>query len=134
MINRQHGFHLMEILAACALISIIAALALPLYTQHLVTARRMEAASTLSRLALAMEQYHTEHQTYTGATLTGLHISEYTSKNAYHLLIRSAASNDYTVAAEPLGNQAAKDPCKALTLNSSGEKGISGQARLDECW
>ena len=130
----QHGFNLMELLTTFAIVSIVSALTIPLYTQYFVKTRRMEAASTLSRLALAMEQYHAEHQSYEGATLTALHFAEYTAKNSYRLAIQKADSNDYTLAAEPMGSQAEKDRCQLLSLNAAGEKRVSGQVPLEECW
>jgi len=125
----------MEMLAVLAIISIVTTFAIPLYSQYLVHTRRLEAAGSLSRLALAMEQYHIEHNTYQGATLTDLHFPETIAKNNYQLTIFSTDTNAFLLAANPLGKQAEKDQsCAVLTLHSNGEKGISGPGKVDECW
>lgn len=129
------GFHLIEILIVLVIISILTTLAMPLYSQYLVHERRLEAASMLSKLAIAMEQYHIEHNSYQDATLAGLNFSEIIAKNNYRLVIQSAADHDFLLAAKPLTHQAEKDEaCGSLTLHSNGEKGVTGPGRVEECW
>jgi type IV pilus assembly protein PilE len=125
----------MEILTVLAIVSIVTALGIPLYSHYVVDTRRAEAAESLSRLALAMEQYHISHHTYEGATLAALHMPDSTSGQSYQLAIRTAKAQEYLLVANPLGSQADKDKnCAALTLNTSGEKGLSGPGTISECW
>jgi len=128
------GFNLIEIMIVMAIISILGAFSYPLYSDYLVQARRLEAESTLTRLAVAMEQFHIENNTYENATLSALNFSETHIKNNYHLHIASAR-NDYLLSAIPLGKQAEKDNlCGTLTLNSQHQKGITGTGSSSECW
>ncbi|OGT41999.1 MAG: hypothetical protein A3F42_04350 [Gammaproteobacteria bacterium RIFCSPHIGHO2_12_FULL_37_34] len=130
----MNGFHLIELLATLVIVSILAFISVPLYTPYLVQARRMEATITLSKLAIAMEQYYIEHHTYRGATLTTLHFPNQTGKNHYQLAIRNH-DNDFTLLATPHGFQAKHDlACNVLTLNSNGEKGMTGTGKVEECW
>lgn len=134
-LDSQQGFHFMEILTSFAIISITAALSFPLYSQYIVTARRLEAASILTKLAVAMEQFHIEHNTYQNATLAALHFPRQIAKNNYQLSIQANTSYSYLLAAKPIGNQTKKDPvCATLTLNSNGEKGVTGRGSIEECW
>ena len=134
MIQNQPGFHLIEIIIALAIISLLAGLSLPLYSQHLIHEKRLEAESMLSKLAIAMEKYHIEQNTYQGATLADLSFPEFILKNNYQLSIQTTA-NDYQLMAKPLGTQAEKDEiCGALILKSTGEKETTGTGKSDDCW
>ena len=129
------GFHLIEILITLAIISILTALGVPAYTQHLVKERRLEAENMLSKLAIAMEEYQIEHDGYQDVTLELLHFPEMIVKNFYRLNIQSLTENHYLLAAIPQEKQAEQDAsCAVLTLNSKGEKGNSGPREVDECW
>jgi type IV pilus assembly protein PilE len=128
------GFHLIEILITLAIISILTAFCLPLYSKYIVQTRRLEATTTLSTLAIAMEKFQIEHNTYEGATLAALSFSD-TAKNNYHVFIQSATNNDYTLVAEPYAKQAEKDAeCASLILHADNKKEISGYGKVRECW
>lgn len=134
-VDSHNGFTLMEILSVIAIISIISTLSFPLYTDYLIHTRRLEAASILSKLAVAMEQFHIEHNTYENATLAALNFSEVISKNNYRLMIQTANNDDYTLSAIPLGKQAEKDlACATLTIKSNHQKGVTGNGKVNECW
>jgi type IV pilus assembly protein PilE len=135
LFKTTRGFHLIEILMVLAIISIVTAFALPLYSQYMTGTRRLEAANTLSRLAVAMERFHIENNTYENATLAALSFPETIAKNNYHLAIQSASNNDYSLIAEPVGNQAEKDPrCAALILSANNKKTVTGPGSVAECW
>jgi len=129
------GFHLIEILIAITILSITASFSLPLYSSYLVATRRLEAATTLSKLAIAMEQYHIEQNTYQNASLATLHFPEMIAKNNYQLIIQTTTDTHYLLLAKPVGKQSEKDQrCKTLTLTSAGEKGVTGTGRVNTCW
>ena len=135
MNKSENGFHLIEVLTTVAIMSILITLCLPLYSQYLVQARRLEAASNLSRLSVAMEKFHFEHNTYEGATLAALNFSDSIAKNNYQLRIQPAANNDYTLFAKPIGRQAEKDTqCAGLILYANGKKDMTGYGNVSECW
>lgn len=129
----HHGFHLIEIVIVLAIVAILAAISIPTYSHYLVSAKRLEAKSTLAKMALALEQYYIEHDSYRDATLEILHISNTSSD--YQFIIQSAAENTYLLAAVPLNHQAGNDStCGTLSLNSLGEKMISGSGNVNDCW
>ena len=131
----SEGFHLIEILITFAIIAILFALSVPIYSQHLIKERRLEALQMLARLAIAMEKYHIEYNTYRNVTLSLLHVPTVIAKENYRLKIRSVTDTDYVLTAIPLGIQAKKDKdCGTLILHSSGKKGITGLGKMDECW
>ncbi|MDX1757275.1 MAG: type IV pilin protein [Marinobacter sp.] len=65
----SRGFTLIELMIVVAIIAIIAAIAIPSYTQYVENARAGDAKGALMSLANAMERYHTQNNTYVGATV-----------------------------------------------------------------
>jgi type IV pilus assembly protein PilE len=130
----KNGFHLIELLVVIAIIGIALSIALPQYSQHLIHARRLQAVNTLEKLALALEQYYFKHQSYIGATLSSLGFSSRIADNHYALLIQTADTDFYQIAAMPISSQARKDRCGTLILNATGERNVSGDEKLDQCF
>src|SRR5579872_1815865 len=93
-LNQHSGFHLLELLIAIAIISLLATLSIPLYSQYIVQERRLEAVQVLSKLAIAMEEYHVDQNSYVDATLAELHFSELIVDGYYQLAIASASVDD----------------------------------------
>ncbi|MHB1949261.1 MAG: type IV pilin protein [Gammaproteobacteria bacterium] len=128
------GFSLLELLTVIAIISILSAFCFPIYSQHILQAKRSEAILSLTKLASALEQHYSIHHTYKNATLKTLGFPENVADNHYQLLLATTETS-YKVAAEPLATQAKKDTlCGTLTLNTQGEKGFSGSGKLKDCW
>src|SRR3990167_9682244 len=121
MSQKHRGFHLIEILLTLVIISIITLFALPQYTQHLVKQKRLEAATMLMKLALALEKYQLVHANYDDASLDNLKIPEYVAENSYQLAISQAEENDYLITATPLHEQASRDvQCGQLSVDPQG--------------
>ncbi|HSW93275.1 MAG TPA: type IV pilin protein [Gammaproteobacteria bacterium] len=129
------GFNLMELMIVLVIVGILTTLTLPLYSNHLVKARRLGAETGLIQLASAMERYDLLHSTYKGATLDNLNIPETLEDKSYQLVIASVTANDFVIKAVPLHSQAEKDvACGTLLLDSTGKKDITGSARVSDCW
>ena len=129
------GFQLMELLITLAIISILTTAVLPTYRAYFTRAHRLEAELTLSQLAIAMEKYQLHHHTYTNATLTSLHFSEFISKQSYQLRIVSAKLSTYELRAVPIHEQSVNDQaCGELILTSDNQKLVSGNSKPDDCW
>ena len=127
------GFHLIELLIVLTIVSIVTALGLPIYSHYFVQTNRLQAAHVLSEIAIAMEEYYMQHQTYQGASLSQLHFSEL--KNNYRYRIQSANDHDYWLMAIPQGKQKENDQaCGTLSCNSLGEKRASGLEKIENCW
>jgi type IV pilus assembly protein PilE len=129
------GFSLFELLITLTIIGILTLIALPAYTEHVAHEHRIEAEIALEKLAASLEQYTTLHNTYQNATLESLGSPEIVANNTYQLSITTATDTYFLVIATPSDAQASKDKtCGTLTLNSEGEKGITGQGKLSDCW
>ena len=64
--RRQQGFTLIEVMVTVAIVAIIAAVALPSYSQYVLRANVSEAVSGLSDMRVKMEQYFQDQRTYNG--------------------------------------------------------------------
>ncbi len=129
------GLTLIEIMIAVLIVSIMAAVCLPIYSQHMVREKRIEAEISLTKLASALEEYYTVNHTYQNATLDKLGVPNTVANNRYQLIIESANTLNYSVAAKPISNQADADKeCATLTLNALGGKGITGYGSTIACW
>ncbi len=70
MRNRIHGFTLIELLVAVAIMAVVAAVAMPLYTSYSERAYRSEAQSDLLNCAQALERFAAINFTYEGSADT----------------------------------------------------------------
>lgn len=133
--KKLNGFNLLELMVAAAIVGILSAVCFPLYTNHLVHAKRAEAKLTLQKVALNLEQYHLMHDTYKEATIETLGFSDTIANKSYELALLSSDDTDFLIEAKPLGNQGKRDTaCGSLLLNAGGEKTITGTEGADKCW
>ena len=64
--NRSRGFTLIELMIAVAIVAILAAIAIPSYSDYVRRGRLTDAISRLSAMRVKMEQYFQDNRVYTG--------------------------------------------------------------------
>jgi type IV pilus assembly protein PilE len=119
--RRSHGFTLMEILIAVAIIGILAAIALPSYQKQIQKSNRAAAKAILGDAANKQQIYLSQARVY-ATTLSELGISpEADLAKVYDFAIASDAGPPptFTITATPKANQV---PDGWIALDSNGSK------------
>lgn len=65
----QQGFTLIELMVVAVIVAILAAVALPAYSDYVTRGRLTEAFSTLTTMQTRAEQFWADNRTYDGLTL-----------------------------------------------------------------
>lgn len=134
----QRGFTLIELVVTVAIIAILATIATPVYTGYIRASHRSAAVTTLLNVASREERYYSTNNVYT-VSLTGLGypgtvVSAPDSGQAYYQVsLASVSTTSYKLQAVPVGGQA-QDECGTFTLDSLGQKAVTGTASVASCW
>lgn len=118
---RRGGFTLIELLVALAIMAIVSAVAVPIYTSYSKSTYRGEAMSDLLLCSQALERFASENFTYVGADdgSGGIDPAVCTPLSGNRYTITLAATVDtFTLTATPTAGPMATDG--ALDFNSSG--------------
>jgi type IV pilus assembly protein PilE len=146
--RRLMGFTLIELVVAMVVAAILAAIAIPSYSNYVRKSRRTEAKTVLLDLASLEERFYSTNNSYTSTP----------AQLGYATLPFNTASNYYSIAqttftpavgataaipagtpayflftATPLGNQLNDAGCTSFTIDSAGVQGATGTDAAN-CW
>ena len=149
--KKHAGFTLIEVMIVVAIVAILASIALPSYNEYVARAKRADAQGALSGLALAMERFFTQNNTYCGSDDAGV-VGTCVNNDApgifsnqvpldggsayYNLTISLVTQVTYTLTATRTGGMAA-DKCGDFTLTNTGFQSITSQDAgvvATDCW
>jgi type IV pilus assembly protein PilE len=120
---KQRGFTLIELMITVAIVGILAAVAYPAYTSHIIKGSRAAAKAQMMDIANRQQQYLLANRTYADKTTlegTGYGLPpEVSQKYDYDITVSATTAPAFTVTFTPKGPQVSDG---ALTINSSGVK------------
>ncbi|NND81845.1 MAG: prepilin-type N-terminal cleavage/methylation domain-containing protein [Gammaproteobacteria bacterium] len=96
------GFSLIELMVALAVVAVIAAVAMPNYTEFVKRSNRSEGTRALIVLANAQEQHYMANQTYASA-IGNLPVQPLTENNHYLLSVVAGNGLAFVLQADPNG-------------------------------
>ncbi|CAK0743879.1 type IV pilus assembly protein PilE [Gammaproteobacteria bacterium] len=149
---KNRGFTLIELLITVTVVGVLIMIAYPSYQKNILKSRRTDAKSVLLQAAHWMERFFTVNNRYdqnlkgilvtdeTQFKKSGLTQSPIDGQIKYYNITLSASDltrNSFILHAIPIDiTSQSKDPCKTLTLNQAGVKGVIGGATMnaEECW
>lgn len=133
---RSQGFTLIEVLIAVAIVGILAGIAVPLYTQYIVDARRTDAMAFLSEVAGEQVRYFSSNNEYADSMAELGYAADGVSPEGHYSVTVSNpdGGSSFLLTAEPVatGRQANDSECTAFTISHTGAKGSSGTGV--DCW
>lgn len=132
---KSKGFTLIELMITVAIVGILAAVALPAYTNYIRQANRSDAKAILLENAQYLERYYTEHNSYEDATIP-VTVSPKGGTTLYDITLEDPGTTSYTLTATPVsGGSMDGDECGALSINSLGQKTVDdATSDADTCW
>jgi type IV pilus assembly protein PilE len=122
---RSRGFTLIELLVALAIMAIVSAVAVPIYTQYSIRTQRTNAEKDLLMCAQSMERLASTSFTYagqvggadTGAVTPNICIP---STTMYAITVTAADANTFTIRATPTSGPVFNPSDGMLEIDANG--------------
>ncbi|SFP46374.1 type IV pilus assembly protein PilE [Variovorax sp. OK605] len=134
---RSAGFTLIEVMIVVVIIGILAAIAIPQYSDYVRRARVSEALGLLAGMRPRMEQFFQDNRTYAGACDPGTIATPPSATKGFGFACSGLSATAYTVTATGLDNTSTSG--FVYTLTASGAKETTGldagwTGALQGCW
>ncbi len=134
--QRSRGITLIELMIVVVVVAILGVIAVPSYRDYVQRAQRVDATSTLLRVAANQERFYLQNNTYTNNLVdVGVAATGITDKGLYAIDIPVANAATFTVRAVPAAGSSmnADVDCQTFTLTAQGVRATAPQP-VDDCW
>jgi len=118
--KKEKGFTLIELLMVIVILGILAAVAIPVYTNYTQRARRADAKTALEQLRASQEVFRAENGAYTSSfALLNANWGGPPAKAGLYDITMVSTATTFTGTATPTGSQVSDGP---LTIDQNGVK------------
>jgi len=126
------GFTLIEVIVVVVMLGILAAIAIPNYSEYVRRGHRSAAQAYLVDLASRQVQFYLDRRVFTNdvAALNLATPAEIASRYNVAIVVTAGPPATFTITATPTGSQTG-DRCGALTIDQTG---LRGAAVTTGCW
>ncbi len=129
------GFTLVELLVVVAIVGILAAIAVPQYSDYVTRGKLAEATATLSQHRVKMEQYFQDNRRYTGACAAGT-IAPLPTGRYFTYTCPTLTDTTFTIVATGIAAQGTADFIFTLDQNNARATtgAPTGWVTSGTCW
>ncbi|QJC55836.1 Fimbrial protein [Polaromonas vacuolata] len=140
------GFTLIEVMLVMLILALLLTTAWPAYSAHIARGRRSDAKVQLASAQQWMERFYSENYSYAKDT-AGNKVGEAFAAQSFsqsprvgegkaiYKLSVSSTDNSFILNATPTdGGPMTGDECGSLSLDHTGQRGISGTGERLKCW
>jgi type IV pilus assembly protein PilE len=129
--DKNSGFTLIELMITIAIVGILSAIAMPIYSDYVRRGKVPEATSALSAMRVQMEQFYQDNRNY--GTDPNCGVAAPSSENFTYECSLGATDQSYTVTAS--GSAARGTDGMSYTINQAGARtSTAWGSSSTNCW